>query len=114
VRALPGAWEIGVSVHAPAEAVAAEQAGAAWVIAGTVFETPSHAGMGHGLSFVRNVAHGAALPVIAIGGIRPEAVAAVREAGAAGVAAIRGVWGERDAARAAMAYLSAMSLSYPV
>jgi thiamine-phosphate diphosphorylase len=107
VRALPGAWEIGVSVHAPAEAVAAQEAGAAWVIAGSVFATPSHVGAGGGLAFVRAVARATALPTIAIGGIRPEAVGALRRAGAAGVAVIRGIWGADDAVGASIAYLTA-------
>jgi thiamine-phosphate pyrophosphorylase len=107
VRAIPGQWQIGVSIHAPAEAPAAETAGASWVIAGNVFATPSHAGAGGGLPFVRAVAAATRLPVIAIGGIRPDAVAGLRHAGAAGVAVIRGVWDAGDAAGASTAYLTA-------
>ncbi|HWZ58045.1 MAG TPA: thiamine phosphate synthase [Gemmatimonadaceae bacterium] len=107
VHALPGEWHIGLSVHEPAEAAAAEMAGASWVIAGNVFATPSHAGAGGGLPFVRAVAAATRLPVIAIGGIRPDAVAGLRHAGAAGVAVIRGVWDAGDAVGASTAYLTA-------
>jgi thiamine-phosphate pyrophosphorylase len=107
LRVLPGHWQIGASVHAPFEAAAAEVAGASWVIAGNVFETPSHAGGGRGLVFIAAVAGATELPVIAIGGVRPETVDTLRTAGAAGVAVIRGVWDAADAARASIAYLTA-------
>ena len=45
--------------------------------------------------------------VIAIGGVRPEHIPALRAAGAHGVAAIRGVWHARDAGAAVIEYLSA-------
>jgi len=35
---------VGASIHSVDEAIDAEQSGAAWCVAGTVFETPSHAG----------------------------------------------------------------------
>ena len=107
IHEFPAPWEFGVSVHAPFEAAGAEVAGASWVIAGNVFETPSHAGGGRGLAFITAVAGATELPVIAIGGVRPETVGALRTAGAAGVAVIRGVWDAGDAARASIAYLTA-------
>jgi thiamine-phosphate diphosphorylase len=111
VRALPGQWTAGASIHTPEEARHAEAARASWVIAGSVFDTPSHAGGARGLPFVSTIVRATRLPVIAIGGIRPDAVAALRHAGAAGVAVIRGVWhaGVRtdDAVSASTAYLTA-------
>jgi hypothetical protein len=35
---------IGISIHSVEEAIAAEEDGATWCVAGTVFETPSHEG----------------------------------------------------------------------
>jgi thiamine-phosphate diphosphorylase len=107
VRTMPGRWELGVSVHSPAEARAAEREGADWIIAGHVFETPTHPGHGGGPQFVAAVAAAATLPLIAIGGITPETVPSVRAAGAHGIAVIRGIWSANDAPGAATAYVTA-------
>lgn len=107
VRSLPGIWQLGVSVHSPAEAKAAEREGADWVIAGHVFETPTHPGHGGGPPFVAAIAAATTLPLIAIGGITPETVPAVRAAGAHGIAVIRGIWSANDAPGAATAYVTA-------
>jgi thiazole tautomerase (transcriptional regulator TenI) len=82
---------IGASVHSVDEAVEAEQAGASWCVAGTIFETPSHTGRPPArIEFVRMLAAAVTLPIIAIGGIKPENVADLIDAGAYGVATIRG------------------------
>jgi thiamine-phosphate diphosphorylase len=97
---------LGASVHAVEEAVAAHKGGASWVVAGHVLDTPSHPGeIGRGVEFIREIARAIAIPCIAIGGIRPEHVPALRAAGAGGVAAIRGIWSASDAERAATDYL---------
>jgi thiazole tautomerase (transcriptional regulator TenI) len=106
VQALRRPWEIGVSIHAPSEAAAAESQGADWIIAGHVFATPSHAGRGGGIPFIEAVAGATKLPIVAIGGIRPNNVRALRRAGAAGIAVIRGVWDADDAPAASTAYLT--------
>lgn len=98
---------LGASVHAVAEARSAEAAGAQWVVAGHVFPTPSHAGLpGAGAGFVHDVAAAVRIPVVAIGGVTPADVAALRAAGAHGVAVIRGVWEASDAEQAATDYLA--------
>lgn len=82
---------IGASVHTVEEAVEAEKAGASWCVAGTIFETPSHKGRTPArIDFVRMVSAAVTLPVIAIGGVKPENVADLIDAGAYGVATIRG------------------------
>jgi thiazole tautomerase (transcriptional regulator TenI) len=87
---------VGASVHSVREAVAAEHHGASWCVAGTVFETPSHEGRdGARIEFVQNVAKAVKIPIIAIGGVTPDDVAALRSAGAHGVATIRGVGWEQ-------------------
>ncbi len=82
---------LGTSVHTVEEAVQAEASGASWCVAGTVFETPSHSvGVPARVGFIEQVARAVRIPVIAIGGVRPEDVAPLRRAGAYGVATIRG------------------------
>jgi thiamine-phosphate pyrophosphorylase len=57
-----------------------------------VFATATHPRVAPlGLDALREIA-GLGVPVIAIGGITAERIAAVREAGAWGVAAIRALW----------------------
>jgi thiamine-phosphate diphosphorylase len=100
---------IGASVHTVDDARAAVAGGAAtWLVVGHVFATPSHADEpGRGLAFLREVCGAVTLPVIAIGGVRPDRVAALLANGAYGVAAIRGIWRADDAEAAAGDYLSA-------
>jgi thiamine biosynthesis protein ThiS len=82
--------------------------GADFLIAGSVFHTPSHPERSPaGLGLVKEAAAGAA-PVIAIGGITPERSAEVIAAGAWGVAAIRALWDADDPAAAARAFLAAL------
>lgn len=101
----------GVSVHTSEEAQRAGADGAAWVVLGHLWPTPSHPEeTPGGAALVRAVAAAAAaaaLPIVGIGGVRPEHVAALRAAGVTGIAAIRGIWAHVDAARAATSYLSA-------
>ncbi len=99
-RRLEPEWWIGVSVHDLDEARAAQALGADYLLVGTVFPTASHPERTPlGLSGLAGVA-ALGLPVVAIGGITPARIAAVRAAGAYGVAAIRGLWDalEPDAA----------------
>jgi thiazole tautomerase (transcriptional regulator TenI) len=98
---------VGASVHRPEEAVAAEQEGASWAVAGHVYNTgspPSEAA--RGADFIKAVSDSTLIPVIAIGGIRPEHVGPLRRAGAWGVAVIRGIWAASDSGAAATDYLS--------
>jgi thiamine-phosphate diphosphorylase len=99
---------LGASVHSADEAVAAARAGADWVVAGHVYTTPSHPGQpGRGVELVSAITAATTIPCIAIGGILPEHVPALRDAGAHGAAVIRGIWDASDAERAAFDYVSA-------
>ncbi len=82
---------IGASVHSLVAAMAAEAAGAAYLIFGPVFVTPSKIAFGppQGLDKLAEVCRSVSLPVLAIGGITPENAAACFAQGARGVAATR-------------------------
>jgi thiamine-phosphate diphosphorylase len=89
-RHVPAAFIVGRSVHSLEEARAAAADGADYVIFGTVFPSGSKP-RGHrtaGLDALAAVAEAVQVPVLAIGGISLNTVAAAAGAGAAGVAAI--------------------------
>lgn len=92
VRDIAPAMLVGRSVHGAEEASAVEASGGCkYLIAGTVFPTPSKPG-GHvllGIEGLRRVCGAVRLPVLAVGGIEVEHASDVARAGAAGVAAIR-------------------------
>src|SRR5689334_6214923 len=81
---------IGASTHSLNEARAAESDGADFIVFGPVFETESKKAYGPpvGLAALREVVEQLRIPVIALGGIKPDNLHATLRAGAAGVAAI--------------------------
>jgi len=106
-RRMAGAMPLGASAHSLSDATSAAADGADWVVVGHVYETPSHPNEpARGLDLVREAAAAIATPVVAIGGIKPQHVDALLDAGAHGVAAISGIWAANDAERAAADYLS--------
>ena len=103
-RVLSGGW-IGRSVHSTKEGEAAVAEGADFLMAGSVYQTPSHPGRAAaGLDLIRGVA-ALGVPVIAIGGVTVERAAELRDAGAWGIAAISALWSAADPAAAALALL---------
>ena len=82
---------VGASTHSLAAALSAEKAGADYLVFGPVYATPSKAQYGppQGIERLAEVCHAVSLPVLAIGGITVENARVCREAGAAGIAAIR-------------------------
>jgi thiamine-phosphate pyrophosphorylase len=97
---------IGSSVHSGAEARAALDAGADFLMVGPIYETATHPGRRPtGLALVTELAR-LGPPVVAIGGVTPERSSELREAGAYGVAAISAAWHVRDPAAAALALLA--------
>lgn len=103
---------VGVSVHGTDEAREAEAGGADYLFVGTIFPSPSHperspAGVGR----VREVTGATRLPGVAIGGVDPEDVASILDAGGHGVAAVSGIWDASDPPRAARSYLEAVASS---
>lgn len=76
----------GVSCHSLEDAAKAQALGASYLIAGHIFATDCKRGLpGRGTAFLRRVCQSTPLPVYAIGGITPDNVSAIRQAGAAGV-----------------------------
>jgi thiamine-phosphate diphosphorylase len=91
-RVIGGDRLLGVSVHSVDEARDALSAAPDFLLAGTIWETPSHPGRRPaGIKLIRQVA-ALGVPVIAIGGVTPERARRAARAGAAGVAVMRGVW----------------------
>jgi thiamine-phosphate pyrophosphorylase len=98
---------VGESVHA-VDAAAASRAD--FLVFGPIFDTPSKRAYGapQGTAILRAAVAGAAVPVLAIGGVDPSNVEAVRAAGAHGVAVIRAVLAATDPAAAVRALAAAM------
>lgn len=83
---------LGWSAHDAAEVEGARRAGADFALLGTIWPSASHpGGPTAGITTIRSAAaHG--LPLIAIGGVTVERVAAAVASGAYGVAVISAVW----------------------
>ncbi|HIE13130.1 MAG TPA: thiamine phosphate synthase [Desulfotomaculum sp.] len=98
-RILGEAAIIGVSTHSVAEAVAAEQDGADYIGVGPVFPPATKPGLEpKGLSLLTAVIEAVHLPVVAIGGIRPENLPSVLGTGVNRVAVVSAVAGAPDVA----------------
>ncbi len=86
--------KIGVSVHSLDQALAAQGLGADYVVAGHIFDTPSHAlEWGRGVEFLREICESLSIKTYAIGGINFENLGEIKDAGAAGAYMMRGFLG---------------------
>jgi len=114
VRALrgisPPGFLIGASVHSVGQAREAQAEGADFVVFGPVYDTPSKRRYGppQGLSALALVTAAVDTPVLAIGGVTPERVAAVLAAGAAGVAVISAILAAERPSDPTKAFLDAL------
>ena len=97
---------LGASVHVVAEGVQAANAGADWLVVAHPFAPAAGDLADGGTMLIERLAARASLPLVAIGGVRPQHCRALRMAGAHGVAVIRGIWDAPNAERAAGDYLS--------
>ena len=97
---------IGVSTHSPDEITVAQ--GADFVVFGPVYFTPSQADYGQpqGVARLRQAVRHSPAPVFAIGGIQADRIAAVRSAGAHGVALISALSAAAEPSRAARELLA--------
>ena len=86
---------IGQSVHSLTEVAAAEQAGADYMMFGHIFETDSKPGVPpRGLHALKQIVDQTTIPVIAIGGIKPDNLQEVLATGCSGVAVLSGILGQ--------------------
>jgi len=97
---------LGASVHMMAEGVEAARAGADWLVVAHPFTPVAGDLADGGTMLIERLAAHVSLPLVAIGGMRPQHCRALRMAGAHGVAVIRGIWDAPNAERAAGDYLS--------
>jgi thiamine-phosphate diphosphorylase len=95
---------LGASVHSSTEAWLTARSGATFLVAGPSGDASPHTDAAALLRDVVEAADGC--PVIAIGGMTPDRAHQVAAAGAAGVAAMRGIWRD-DAVNATRRYLAA-------
>lgn len=92
-RPIPREFLCGASCHDAAQVRRAQDLGLDYVVVGPVLPTPSHAQANPlGWDGFKSLAVRSELPVYAIGGMRAETLAKVRELGGHGVAGIRGFW----------------------
>jgi thiazole tautomerase (transcriptional regulator TenI) len=95
----------GVSVHSFREAIESAQSGADYLLFGHVFETESKRGFpARGVEMLKKITMHLSIPVIAIGGIKPENVWSVLDAGAAGIAVMSGILQAENPVTAARKY----------
>lgn len=104
---LPATALVGVSTHTADEV---RHTTADYAVFGPVRATPSKAAFGppQGLERLTEAVHVAPVPVLAIGGIEPADVAAMRRAGAHGVAVIRAILAAPDPGAATRALLKGL------
>ena len=108
---LPDPFLVGVSCHSREQALAAEIAGADYILLGPLFATPSKLAYGPplGLEKLRDVTASVKVPVFALGGIGVEQVKSCLAAGAAGIAGIR-IFQETEALAARVRELRAQGI----
>ena len=105
---------VGRSVHSPTAAESAAAEGADYVIAGTVYPSPTHpGGQASGPAIIRSIAGVVDLPVIGIGGIDASNAARVMAAGARGIACISAILAAEDPRLAAAAITDAINQQKP-
>jgi 8-oxo-dGTP diphosphatase len=93
-RARPDAKLVGASCHDARELLQAARLGLDFVVLGPVCETASHPGARLlGWEGVRHLTANYSLPVYGIGGLTQEDMGAAWNAGAHGIAMLRGAWG---------------------
>ncbi len=101
---------IGSSCHSSAEVGGSVAEGADFVFVGALFRTPSHPDTeAVGVELVsRSAGEANGQPVIGIGGVGPEQVEEIIDAGGHGVAVVRSVWANEDPAGAVGRLLDAL------
>jgi len=102
----PGAL-VGQSCHSKEEVARAAEQGADFAVFGPVWDTPGK--KAQGMTALHEAAKATALPVFAIGGVTPARAKRAVNAGAYGIACIRGILGAENPAGAAADMWKAIS-----
>ncbi len=101
---------VGRSVHTAESAVDAESDGADFLIAGTIFPSSSHPeGRTQGTEFVHVLREKISIPFLAIGGVTPENVSHLVDAGASGAAVITAISEGEDPRKTARSLIDEMA-----
>lgn len=104
---------VGVSTHAPEQALDAVKDGADYIGIGPVFATPTKEGRTPvGLDYITWASQNIDIPAFAIGGINEDNVNEVLKAGAKRIAAVRAIINADSPEKAAEAFLDKMSLHF--
>ncbi len=103
-RPLSPRFFVGASCHDAAELARAAAIDADFAVLGSVARTASHPQVAPlGWERFAELCRGARLPVYAMGGMQPADLAAARQAGARGLAMIRGIWDAANVEQAVVA-----------
>jgi thiamine-phosphate pyrophosphorylase len=106
----PSGLLAGRSVHSVDAARHAAEQGADYLVAGPVFETPTHPGApGATERLIAEITLAVSVPIIAIGGINAERVPHVMAAGASGIAVVSAILAADDPESAARALRDALN-----
>ncbi|MNH74750.1 Regulatory protein TenI [compost metagenome] len=104
-----GKLRVGRSVHSSEEISAAYSEKADYCLYGHVYPTSSKAGLpGRGIPYLTESCAISPIPVIAIGGITPQRVKEIIQAGASGIAIMSGIMNAADPSSAAKEYRNAL------
>lgn len=101
---------IGNSTHKPEDALSAMKNGADYIGVGPVFSTPTKPGrQAVGYEYVKWASQNVNIPFFAIGGINPENIEEVIEAGATRIAAVRAIINADDPAEISLLILEKLN-----
>jgi thiazole tautomerase (transcriptional regulator TenI) len=96
---------VGCSVHSLQEAIQAETKGADYLFYGHIFSTDCKRGVPpKGMNELRKIVNKLRIPIIAIGGIKPENAEIPLRAGAEGIAVMSGIFEHVNPLKAAQKY----------
>jgi thiamine-phosphate pyrophosphorylase len=104
---------VGKSVHSVDEANKAEEDGADYIFAGTVFASASHPDIEpKGPALLEHLRHAITIPIIAIGGITAENLPVCINAGASGVAVLSPFFQTKQPCEVAKQYRTALEAAW--
>lgn len=100
---------IGVSVHSREEAITAEKHGADYLLLGHIFETECKKDLPpRGIEIIKTIKKNVDIPVIALGGIKPENILEIMVAGADGAAVMSTIMQADDPCNITVRYIDEM------